>query len=101
MLRQHYAEQSDAPTVLGSPVTEPARRSLPHWQVVARHWFGVVLERVVGEYWPKPRTAVLVFAVIVALFVVIGLTLSVGNAVLVAVVAIVMRFVCEHRPVRR
>lgn len=90
MLRQQYAEPADAPA-------RPAR-SLPHWQVVARHWFGVALERVMGECWmDRPRQALLVLGVILALLTVIALTLSVGNALLVAFVAIVMRVACERR----
>lgn len=95
MLRQEYAEQSEQSTV-------PAGRTLPHWQVVARRWLGVALERVVGECWsPNPWAVLLVLGVIVALLVVIAVTLSVGNALLVALVGIVMRVACERRLARR
>lgn len=88
MLRQHDAEQ------LTDRTDAPVRRSMSGWLRAA-------LERVVGECWPGPKTAVLVLFVIAGLLAVIALTLSIGNALLVALVAVVMRVACEWRPAAR
>lgn len=95
MLRQQYAEQSEDSTVAVRP-------TLPQWQVVARRWLSVVVERIVGECWsPNPKLALLVLAVVVGLLVVIAMTLSIGNALLVAAVSVMMRVVCDRRLLRR
>jgi hypothetical protein len=75
-----------------------AASTLPNWQVVARRTVGTVTERILGECWaPTWQRGLLVLSVIAGLLVVIALTLSVGNAVLVAAVGAVMRIVCEQR----
>jgi hypothetical protein len=95
MLRQQYAEQAtteqdaDAPSV---------GRTLPQWRVVLRKSVGTVLERTLGECWaPNPRTGLLVLLLIIGLLGIIAVTLSVGNALLVLVVSVVMRVSCDRR----
>jgi hypothetical protein len=96
MLRQQqYAEQPDQHTETVAP---PAGRTLPRWRITARRWLAVACERILGECWaPDPRTGLLVLLAIIGLLGVIAVTLSVGNALLVLVVAAVMRVLCEHR----
>ncbi|HVV18634.1 MAG TPA: hypothetical protein VHF06_04315 [Pseudonocardiaceae bacterium] len=96
MLGQQYAER---PT---ETVTPPGR-TLPHWNIALRRFVAVVLERTLGECWaPNPRVGLLVLLVIVGLLAIIAVTLSVGNALLVLLAAVVMRISCERRrPARR
>jgi hypothetical protein len=95
MLRQQYAEQSDQHT---DTVRPGAGRTLPPWRIAVRRWLAVACERILGECWaPNPRTGLLVLLVIIGLLAVIAVTLSVGNALLVLVVAAVMRLACERR----
>jgi hypothetical protein len=95
MLRQQYAEQSDQHT---DTVRPGAGRTLPPWRITVRRWLAVACERILGECWaPNPRTGLLVLLVIIGLLAVIAVTLSVGNALLVLVVAAVMRLACERR----
>lgn len=76
----------------------PAGRTLPAWQITTRRWLAVACERILGECWaPNPRTGLLVLLVIIGLLAVIAVTLSIGNALLVLVVAAVMRVACERR----
>lgn len=85
MLGQEYAD----------PVTG---RPPPDWRVVARRRVITVCERVLGEYFvPNARTGVALLAAIVGALTVIALTLSVGNALLVLLAAVVMRIVCDRR----
>jgi hypothetical protein len=96
-LGQQHTKHSEGPTV-----TEPVGWSLPRWQVVTRRWLAVAIERALGDCFQlSPRAALLVLGSITALLVVIALTLSIGNALLVAGVGVVMRVACEPRMVRR
>lgn len=75
-----------------------ADRSLPDWRVVTRRRVITVCERVLGEcFVPNARTGVALLLAIVGALTVIALTLSVGNALLVLLAAVVMRIVCERR----
>jgi hypothetical protein len=95
MSRQRYAER---PTLL---VADPTSRTLPHWNITVRRFVGTVLERTLGECLaPNTRTGLLVLTVILGLLAVIAVTLSVGNALLVLLAAVVMRVSCERRPAR-
>jgi hypothetical protein len=97
MLEQQYAEPSPAD---GDPPADraPAGSTLPNWQVVARRTIGTVCDRILGECWaPTWQRGLLVLGVIVGLLVVIAVTLSVGNALLVGAVGAVMRILCEYR----
>lgn len=91
MLGQQYAESS---------TDESVTRNVPpypHWRVAARRHTLTVCERVLGEcFVPNVRTGLAVLAVVVGLLAVIAVTLSVGNALLVLLVAAVMRVVCER-----
>jgi hypothetical protein len=102
MLRQQHAEQAPT-TEVDDAVRPPAGRSLPPWRVALRRWVTVVLERTLGECWaPNPRTGLLVLLAIGVLLATIAVTLSVGNALLVLVVSVVMRVSCDRRgPFRR
>ncbi|HEX5404036.1 MAG TPA: hypothetical protein VFX16_17250 [Pseudonocardiaceae bacterium] len=96
MLRQHYAERSSSE----QPDTDQpsAGRVLPQWQITTRRWLAVTCERILGECWaPNPRTGLLVLLLIIVLLGIIAVTLSIGNALLVLVVAAVMRIACERR----
>jgi hypothetical protein len=90
MLGQQYAS--------GAPDTgRPPSRPLPEWRVVARRLVLTVCERVLGEcFVPNARTGLAVLAAVIGALTVIALTLSIGNALLVLVVAAVMRIVCER-----
>ena len=100
-LGQQYVEDSE--TASGTvTTTEQLGRSLPHWQVVARRWLAVATERALGECFSmRTKSALAVLGSVVALLVVIALTLSVGNALLVAGVGVTMRIACERRMARR
>jgi hypothetical protein len=100
-LEQQYVEDSETPSGTVT-TTEQLGRSLPHWQVVARRWLAVATERALGDCVQlSTRSALAVLGSVVALLVVIGLTLSVGNALLVAGVGVAMRIACERRMIRR
>jgi hypothetical protein len=91
MLRQQYAQR---PT---EKVT-PAGRTLPHWNIRLRRFAATVLERTLGECWaPNLKVGLLVLLAIVSLLGIIAVTLSVGNALLVLLAAVVMRISCERR----
>lgn len=86
MLGQEYADAGLA-----------ADRPLPDWRVGTRRRVITVCERVLGEcFVPNARTGVALLAAIVGALTVIALTLSVGNALLVLLAAVVMRIVCER-----
>ena len=88
MLGQQYAE----------PPTDETVRPLPEWRVAAHRHVLTVCERVLGEcFVPNARTGLGLLAAVVGLLAVIAVTLSVGNALLVLLVAVVMRVVCERR----
>jgi hypothetical protein len=89
---QQYAEPR-----ADDAVTEAAR-PLPQWRTTIRTRTLMVCERILGEcFVPNARTGLLVLAVVVGLLAVIAVTLSVGNALLVLLVATVMRLICERR----
>jgi hypothetical protein len=97
MLRQHSAEQPSSGSV--GPITETVVDAHPvNRRTTARRITIAVIERTLGECWSStPKLGVLVLAMIVGLLGVIALTLSIGNALLVALVAVVMRVACERR----
>lgn len=76
----------------------PGGRALPDWRVVTRRRVLTVCERVLGEcFVPNARTGVALLAAIIGALTVIAVTLTVGNALLVLLVAGVMRIACERR----
>ena len=92
MLGQQFAE---SPT--DESVTQEAR-PLPEWRVMARRRVLTVCERILGEcFVPNARTGVGLLAAVAGLLTVIAVTLSVGNALLVLLVAVVMRIICDRR----
>lgn len=97
MLRQQYAERPARPAAHATGAT------LPRWNVTLRRFVARVVERTLGECLaPNPRVGLLVLLVIVGLLGIIALTLSIGNALLVLLAAVVMRVSCERRrPARR
>jgi hypothetical protein len=116
MLRHQYAEQAPIAEVdtgvVHTAVVDtsgihdggrpPVGRSLSPWRVALRKWVTVVLERTLGECWaPNPRTGLLVLLAIAVLLTTIAVTLSVGNALLVLVVGVVMRVSCDRRSLFR
>lgn len=91
MLRQRYAERptDTAPTT--------SHRTRPPGNVTARRYVARALERMLGECLaPNPRSGLLVLVAIVCLLGVIAVTLSIGNALLVLLAAVVMRVSCER-----
>jgi hypothetical protein len=90
MLRQRYAER---PT---DTVPATSHRTPPK-NVTARRFVARALERTLGECLaPNPRSGLLVLVAIVVLLGIIAVTLSVGNALLVLLAAVVMRVSCER-----
>ncbi len=83
------------------PSADDEQRSastLPNWQVVARRTVGTLSERILGECWAATwQRGLLMLSLIAGLLVVIAVTLSVGNALLVGAAGAVMRILCEHR----
>lgn len=99
MLRQHYADETTqtAPTA-GTVDTHPAGRALPGWRIAVRRVAWTVVERVLGDCLaPTPTRGVLVLLAVAGLLVVIALTLSVGNALMVLLAGAIMRISCEYR----
>lgn len=98
MLGQQYADSAGELTGSAADTGAPEGRALPEWRVVTRRRVMTVCERVLGEcFVPNARTGVAVLAAIIGALAVIAVTLSVGNALLVLLVATVMRIACERR----
>jgi hypothetical protein len=110
MLRQQHAEKPSSAEPTRTVGTDQPRHTarrrvvasrrvvVPRRAVVPRRVVVAVVERALGERWaPTPGRGVLVLLAIAALLGVIALTLSVGNALLVLFVAVVMRVACEYR----
>jgi hypothetical protein len=92
MSEQRYVEPST------QDERRPAASTLPDWQVTARRIVGTVTERILGECWaPTWQRGLLVLGLLAGLLAIIAVTLSVGNALLVAAVGGVMRILCERR----
>jgi hypothetical protein len=101
MLRQQYVDQPSTEQVGDGGTPDAAGpstgRALPEWQVTLRRSTHMVLERCLGEcFAPNARVGLLVVALIIGLLSVIAMTLSVGNALLVLLVSVVMRISCER-----
>jgi hypothetical protein len=96
MLRQQYVEPPSTEQV-GDQGRPAIGRALPQWQVTLRRSVHMVLERCLGEcFAPNARIGLLVVLLIIGLLTIIAMTLSVGNALLVLLVAVVMRISCER-----
>jgi hypothetical protein len=95
MSGQRYAE----PTATTADTDRlPAGTPLPPWRITARRVVLTACERAIGEcFVPNAGAGLAILGSIVALLAVIAVTLSVGNALLVLLVAIVMRILCERR----
>lgn len=91
VLGRQYAGPADASAA-------PDARPMPDWRAVTRRWVLAACERVLGECLvPNARTGVALLAAIAGALTVIAVTLSVGNALLVLLAAVVMRIACERR----
>ena len=91
MLRQRYAERPATTAPTTHRTQQP--RNVPLRRLVVS-----VLERTLGECLaPNPRSGLLMLVAIACLLGVIAVTLSVGNALLVLLAAVVMRVSCDRR----
>jgi hypothetical protein len=97
MLRQHRAGQPS--TRSATPTEGPYSDVTPVGRRATTRRFAVkVVERALGECLaPTPGIGLLVLLVVAGLLAVIAVTLSVGNALLVLIVAVVIRISCERR----